>query len=215
MSALSTVEFCKIAGHYAHSRVLRTSNCFNNAEGALVERRGLRQPIPLSVVFGQAMESVGYICVIRPERLFLDRQRPLEQWFSFGRAIERVIEDAEVPQPGGIERVLLAIRSRRHADVLFGDRNRLRDFPSLIEFEAALVNRLQLRRLLLRLGLKNPRPAGHCYAGNQQSACQCPDATKTGYPHAPPLRAPAYRTRLRRTSGAQPQRLARSRTKQS
>src|SRR4051794_21237091 len=109
------------------------------------------------------MESVGYICVIRPERLFLGRQRPLEQWFSFGRAIERVIEDAEVPQPGGIERVLLPIRSRRYADVLFGDGNRLRDFPSLIEFEAALVDRLQLRRLLLLLGSKSSRPAGHCY----------------------------------------------------
>ena len=38
----------------------------------------------------------------------------------------------------------------RHGDVLFHDRDRLSEFPCLIELQAALVDRLQLRGLLLR-----------------------------------------------------------------
>jgi hypothetical protein len=46
--------------------------------------------------------------------------------------------------------MLLAIRGGRQADILFGDGNRLREFPGLVKLQAALVYRLQLRGLVLR-----------------------------------------------------------------
>jgi hypothetical protein len=45
--------------------------------------------------------------------------------------------------------VLLTKPCPRHADVFFGDGNRLCIFPHLIECQATLVDRFQLGRLLL------------------------------------------------------------------
>jgi hypothetical protein len=96
----------------------------------------------LSVELRQGVQSIGDLCVFGPERLFLDHQRALEEWFSFGRATERLVEHAQVAAPSRIERVLLAIGGRRHANILFGNGNRFREFPGLIGLKAALEDRL-------------------------------------------------------------------------
>jgi hypothetical protein len=71
--------------------MLGSKRLFRNAQDPLIERFGLRQPTLLSVELCQRLQSIGHLCVFRPERFFLDRQRALEEWLSFGRAIERFV----------------------------------------------------------------------------------------------------------------------------
>ena len=161
MAALGTIKLCKVVKHCPDRGVFGTQRLLSDAQCAPIKWLGIRKLTLLSIKLSQAMKRVSHLYVTGPKGLLLDRQCALEELLSFGGAIERLIEDAEVAEPGGIELVLLTVLGRRHADIFFGDGNRFCVFPRLIELQAPFVDCFQLWRLLLRLDMQERQGQQH------------------------------------------------------